>query len=114
MPGVKVVTHADAEVPTVDTVRVLRGTTVGRPVYSRPAGEQSINLEIWTSSTDTAAADQRLQALEEQAITGLENLPRDGPIMKVVILGIEPDGDLFRPSVGSNLSLKVYWRQRRT
>lgn len=114
LPGVEVVTHADAEVPTVDTVRVLRGATAGRPVYSRPAGDQNVNLEIWTCSEDTAAADQRLQELEEQVTTELENLPRDGPIMKVVILGIEPDGDLFRPALGSNLSLKIYWRQRRT
>lgn len=114
LPGVEVVTHADAEVPTGDTVRVLRGATAGRPVYSRPAGEQNVNLEIWTCSTDTAVADQRLQVLEEQVITALENLPRAALIFKVTVIGIEGDGDLFRPSVGSNLSLKVFWRQRRT
>lgn len=114
LPEVVVVTHADAEVPTADTVRVLRGAMTGRPVYSRLSGEQNINLEIWTQSDDPAEADQRLQALEEQVIAALENLPRQGLIMKTTLLGIEPDGDLFRPVVGSNLSLKVYWRQRRT
>lgn len=111
LPGVEVVTHADAEVPTVDTVRVLRGTTAGRPVYSRPAGEQNVNLEIWTCSEDTAAADQRLQELEEQVTTELENLPRAALIFKVTVTGIEGDGDLFRPSVGSNMSLRVKWRK---
>lgn len=104
---------ADAEIPTVDAVRVLRGATSGRPVYSRPAGVQELALELWVTDDDPAAADRRLMDLEERVTVALEEVPRDSMILKIDIAGIDPDGDLFRPTVGSRMNLRVNWRQRR-
>lgn len=106
---VTVVAHADAEIPEVDTVRVLRGVRSG-PIYPRPTGTLDFNLELWTTAADPAVADQRLQALETAVVTGLLNIRRDTLILKTDILGIDPDGDLFRPTVGSNLRLRVSYR----
>jgi len=110
---VLVLTHAGAEIPTVDAVRVLRGVSNGRPLYGRPAGTVDLNLEIWTTHDDAAIADQRLMALEMQVATALEGTARADLIFTIQILGIDPDGDLFRPTVGSNLRLRVTWRQSR-
>ena len=120
LPGVTVKTHTDAEVPTpdpdipgdtADTVRVLRGTSTGRPYYGRPSGQQSINLELWTTHADYAAADYRLMLLEDAVLRALEQLPRTAAhVFNLEILGIDPDGDLFRPTVGSQIRLNVYWR----
>lgn len=113
LTGVTVVTYADAEVPVVDTVRVLRGAMTGRPVYGQASGEQAVNLEVWTKNDDAAKANQQLQSLESRVIDALKNLSREGPILKATVTGIEPDGDLFRPSLGSNIRVRVNWRQRR-
>jgi len=106
--------HANAEIPVVDAVRVLRGNSNGRPVYSRPAGTVDLSLEIWTTNADAAAADQRLMELELLVARALEQTPRTGLIFTLQILGIDADGDLFRPTVGSNMRLRVTWRQSRT
>jgi hypothetical protein len=110
---VAVHSHANAEIPTVDTVRVLRGNTTGRPLYSRPIGTTEIGLEIWTTDDDSAVADQRLMELEEQVARALEQTQRAGLVFTIQILGIDADGDLFRPTVGSYLRLRVTWRQSR-
>lgn len=111
--GVSVTAVADAEIPTVDAVRVLRAATSGRPVYGRPVGVQQLDVEMWVTDDDPAAADARLDELEEQVTRALEQIPRDSFILKVEITGIDPDGDLFRPTVGSRMGLRVNWRQRR-
>lgn len=105
--------HADAEIPTVDTVRVLRGNSNGRPLYSRPTGTVDLSLEIWTTHDDPSVADQRLMALEMQVASALEQTSRTGLVFMIQILGIDADGDLFRPTVGSNLRLRITWRQSR-
>lgn len=72
-------------------------------------------MEVWTyDENDYAAADRRLQELEALVAKALENLPRGGLIFKVTVIGIEGDGDLFRPSVGSNISIRVHWRNLTT
>lgn len=111
---VVVTAHADAQIPEVDAVRVLRGDRTGRPLYGRPAGTLDLNLELWTTNADPADADRRLMELEEQVVLALEQLPRTGRIFTIQILGIDADGDLFRPTVGSNLRIRVTWRQGRT
>jgi hypothetical protein len=113
LPEVIVETHADAQIPTEDTVRVLRAATSGRPVYSRPTGVQDIDLECWVTAEDPADADQRLMVLEERVTFALERIPRDEMILKIDIVGIDPDGDLFRPTVGSRMQLKINWRLSR-
>lgn len=110
---VRVSAHADAEIPEVDAVRVLRGDRTGRPLYGRPAGTLDLSLEIWTTNADPAAADRRLMELEEQVVRALEQTPREGLIFTIQILGIDADGDLFRPTVGSHLRTRVTWRQTR-
>lgn len=113
LPEVVVAIHADAQIPTEDTVRVLRAATSGRPVYSRPTGVQEIDLELWVTADDPAEADQRLMVLEERVTFALERMQRDELILKIDILGIDPDGDLFRPTVGSRMKLQINWRLRR-
>ncbi len=110
LPDVVVVTHADAEVPDVDTVRILRGETSGKPLYGWPSGVQNLTLELWVKHSDYSIADQRLMSLEQRVDKALEQVPREGLISKIEVLGIEPDGDLFRPHVGSAFKLKVHWR----
>lgn len=113
LPDVDIAIHAIAEIPTADTVRVLRAASTGRPVYGRPAGVQELDLELWVTDDDPALADQRLMVLEERVTFALEAIPRDEMILKIEITGIDPDGDLFRPTVGSRMKLKVNWRLRR-
>ena len=113
LPTVTVLTVADAVTYDTDTVVVKRASSTGRPVYSRPTGVQDLAIECWTRHDDSATADTQLQALEENVVTALESLPRNELIMSLDLISMDPDGDLFRPIVGSQLTIRIHWRIRR-
>ena len=114
LPGVTVATYADARIPDEDTVRVLRGSSPERPLFAQLSGSESLALECWTRNEDPALANQQLQTLENNVIAALRNLPRVDPIINLSIAGIDPDGDLFRPNLGSRIRLTITWRALRT
>lgn len=113
LPDVVVVAYADAAVPTVDTVRVLRGSAPAWSIYAQQHGSDALAIECWTYDDDPAIADQKLQALEQRVIDVLRALPRTEPLLNISPMGIDPDGDLFRPSRGSRMALNVTWRTLR-
>lgn len=113
LAGVEVMAYADAVVPTVDTVRVLRGSAPAWSLYAQQHGSDAIVIECWTCHDNPAIADQQLEALEERVIAALRSIPRAEPIISIHPMGTDPDGDLFRPSRGSRMSLNVNWRSLR-
>jgi hypothetical protein len=110
---VAVETVADAVVPDGDTVRVTRASSPPRPLYAQLSGVETLALECWTRDDDPAVASARLQDLEETAFAALRGLSRIDPITNIAITGIDPDGDLFRPAVGSRITLTISWRKPR-
>lgn len=114
LPGVVVTTVKTAETPDVDTVIVSRGATAERPLFPQQSGTETLLLECWTwHKTDDDAADRQLQTLETNVMAVLRALPRVDPIVNITITSITPDDDLFRPSVGSQLSITINWRALR-
>ncbi|MCP5197309.1 MAG: hypothetical protein H6974_11060 [Gammaproteobacteria bacterium] len=114
LPGVEVTRFADAQIPDDDTVRVLRGGSQDRPLFAQQSGHENLILECWTRHEDPALANQQLQSLENQVIAALRHLPRVDPIVNLSISGIDPDGDLFRPNLGSRIRLTIHWRVLRS
>lgn len=114
LPGVIVTTYADARIPDEDTVRVLRSNSPERPLFAQLSGSENLALECWTRHEDPALANQQLQALESNVIAALRNLPRVDPIVNITLTGIDPDGDLFRPNLGSRIRLSITWRTLRS
>lgn len=113
LPGVVVTTCADSQIPDVDTVRVLRGSSPARPLFAQQSGSENLALECWTRHDDAAQANLQLQTLESNVLAVLRTLPRVDPILNLAITGIDPDGELFRPNLGSRISLSVVWRALR-
>lgn len=113
LPGVVVTPYADSPIPDVDTVRVLRGSSPARPLFAQQSGSETLALECWTRHADAATANQQLETLENNVIAVLRTLPRIDPILNLSITGIDPDGELFRPNLGSRMALTVTWRAMR-
>lgn len=114
LPDVVIKQEADARIPDVDTVRVLRGASPARALFAQQSGSETLVLECWTRNDDPALANQQLEVLENQVIAALRTLARVDPILNLAIDGIDPDGDLFRPNLGSRIRLTINWRALRT
>ncbi len=99
----------DAEVPDSATVYVLRGGSIEPSLYGE-RGAETIIIECWVRDEDAAAADVALETLENNVIAALQTLPHSESVMSVAITSIDPDGDVFRPTVGSRINLTLSWR----
>lgn len=106
-------TASDAEVPDTPTVVIRRGSQPARHLFTQLSGAENLVLECWTQDDDPDAANLKLEALEDAVMDALRTLPRVDPITNIAITGIDPDGDLFRPIVGSQISITITWRQMR-
>lgn len=104
-----------AEVPQSRRVTLMRGpgTTYAEFVESGRI-EQTVYAECWAHADDPAVANTKLQALEQMVIETMQSagpqrlLPHTDALARVT--QIEPDGDAFRPSVGSRITLKMQLR----
>lgn len=111
---VQVVRNASAQVWERPTVTLARGPTQRRATVDWTGGVQDIWIECWEHDTDPLLANTALEALEAavQAETDawLAALALPGVCVAGEWLGTEPDGDMFRPSVGSRATLRLSWQ----
>ncbi len=111
---IPVLTHGDAALPDSEMVIVKRGGSPTRHVFVQQSGVENLVLECWTHNEDPDAANVALEVLEERVIAALRTLPRSDPVVNLTITGIDPDGDYFRPTLGSQISIQINWRALRT
>lgn len=109
LPAVVVETVADTPAPDVDTVYVLRGGSVEPSLFAE-RGVENLILECWSRDEVPATADLKLETLENNVVAALRGLPHTGPMISLSFTGIDPDGDIFRPNVGSRIYLTIAWR----
>lgn len=103
----------DGAIPAESTLILTRGPGSTTNWADPWAGVQTFYCQCWAFSDESSdAAYAGLAALEEVFIyaltrpiilAGYEVLPR--------ITAIEPDGDAFRPSVGSRMTVEIEWRK---
>ncbi len=111
--------YASASVPRRRQVDFLRGP--GTPTATfRTSGkfEQTVYVECWEFDEDADTASAALESLENEVIAALLSCgavaAQSQTIEAIVKLtNIEPDGDAFRPSVGSRMTLVVTGRAKR-
>lgn len=113
LPTVIVLAYSDAPAPDEETVYVKRAGSPSRSLFAQQSGTENLVLECWSRDLVPATADLKLQTLENNVIAALRTLPRVDPIVNLTITGIDPDGDLFRPNVGSQISITINWRVMR-
>lgn len=116
-PETPVEVGGSAAVPDFRQVTLLRGPGT-RPADADMTGQatQTVYVECWEHHKTTAEANARLQALEMAVIgamtaSGPQLLSGWGALVNVE--NIEPDGDAFRPSVGSRMTVRVNLRKVR-
>lgn len=110
-----VVLNASAQVWEVRTVVVSRGGAEPRREPDWTGGVQRVWIECWEHASIPEDANTALDALETAVQAALADwlaaLALPGVCVAGQVTAIEPDGDLFRPSVGSRLTCELRWRQ---
>lgn len=113
----KVVLGADAFTPSERTVIVKRGPVSPHlPSHGDRAGQIAVVLECWANANnDRAVANLDLQELETTVAALLDEWVRAVRTTWTLTLQIriDPDGDFFRPSLGSQMTVDIDWRTAR-
>lgn len=117
--GVNVCAGGDAQVPECRTVQLLRGETVQPQRLDTVPGAQTIYVECWEhdESQDAGRGYEKLAALEVTVSAVVAQWQASQPFPQAELgrdpLGsFKPDGDMYRPSIGSQAELVVKWRPR--
>lgn len=104
-----------AEVPITRRVVLMRGPGTPRATFEETgSADQTVYIECWEHDDDTAAANTKLQALEDFVAAQLvQRMNRLLPTVDAipVLDSINPDNDAFRPSVGSRMTLRLRLRR---
>lgn len=109
---------AGAAVPTTRTVSLQRGPDQPPTAYDSVPGELTVHVECWEhdDSDDSGVAYAQLATLEAATRAALAAWLASNPFpaveLKAPLPAWQPDGDMFRPSVGSRLDLVVRYRPR--
>lgn len=118
VPGLHIQYGRTQPWPEEPTLEIQRGPTQGQDLHDRERTEQ----ELWINclvkdkslSPDDGTGYALLEALEEAALDSVrrwferDDAPHlDNIAQKVSLARIEPDGDLFRPHVGSHIVLLI-------
>lgn len=109
---------AGAEVPTTRTVSLQRGPDQPPTRYDSVPGELTVHVECWehSDSDDPGVAYAELASLEAATRAALAAWLASDPFpaaeLKAPLPPWQPDGDMFRPSVGSRLDLVIGYRPR--
>lgn len=114
---VKIIENADAKTPRTPTLIIRRGPGSIARTPSERSGTFTLLIECWVyNSADFAQANADLDALEQDVISLLNDYVQqvEGDGVKLDLsVNVQPDGDFFRPSVASQLSVEFRWRTRR-
>lgn len=116
LDNVPVQTGQTVPVPEETTVTLIRGPATPRSNDRRQSPELVVFVECWVrdDSDDPAAGYQRIAELESAVIDSINDFAKgdrriDGKPLKVRVGTTEPDGDAFRPMVGSRTQITISW-----
>lgn len=106
---------ADAAIPTQQTIVLKRGPAELLNFGEPWRGTQTIYIECWEHDPDDfAAAYERLETLETAVLALIRKIPNnllDEVVVNARVSAVEPDNDVFRPSVGSQITLLLDYRR---
>jgi len=107
----------DAKIPNASGVIILRGPSV----YGDPRRSEESTTQVWvecweySENSDFSVGYSALAALEEKVVDAIRSFAMDGQSIsgyraRAKLEGVEGDGDVFRPSIGSRLSVTIHMK----
>lgn len=114
MQSTPVSLNADGHTPNTRAVIIKRGRVpLFRPHETRQ-GTTELLIECWEYDDDFEAANVLLDELLTEVIAELEAFIQaqsaDNDLALSITLVLDPDGDLFRPAIASQLTATIDWR----
>jgi len=115
LKGTIIVMGADSKVPDCKTVVLTRGSFEPKTNDRQSVNNQTVYIECWQydDHENPKKGYQKLAALEGvvmAAINGFGFTCVESKQLKVRLGQTEPDGDAFRPSVGSRTAVTIRWQ----
>lgn len=116
--GISIQSGALVPVPESPEIRLIRGPAQPKTNDPNSRNELTIFVECWEhddEAEDAAVGYQKLADLEARAIAAINRFGAgdqriDGKQIRVRPGRAEPDGDLFRPMVGSRTAVSIIWQ----
>lgn len=118
LSGIGIQAGALVPVPTEPEVRLIRGPSQPKTNEPGSVNELTIWVECWEvddEAVDPMIGYQKLADLEGRVITAINRFGAgdqriDGKQIRVRPGRAEPDGDIFRPMVGSRTAVAISWQ----
>lgn len=117
LQGVSIQVGNQGVVPINKTIVLIRGSFDPKTTEPKATHAQTVYIECWEydDSQDTKNGYEKLSRLEDIVMKSLNEFGAGSNLInnKRVQLRIgqtEPDGDAFRPSVGSRTAIKIRWQ----
>lgn len=118
LSGIGIQAGALVPVPTEPEVRLIRGPSQPKTNEPGSVNELTIWVECWEvdeEAIDPMIGYQKLADLEGRVITAINRFGAgdqriDGKQIRVRPGRAEPDGDIFRPMVGSRTAVAISWQ----
>lgn len=106
------------DIPEYPAIRVCRGGERGVYLLTKGKSEATVYVYCWegSDSQDPGDAYELLAALENKVATALESWLLQVQTALKIRISLEipeiiPDGDIYRPAVGSRITLKLTWNK---
>ncbi len=115
--GVAIVVGSDTKIPQGATVVLIRGTFDPKTTEPKSRDSQQLYVECWQwdESESPTKGYEKLAELEGIVMKALNDFGAgsnrvNNKQVRVILGQTEPDGDAFRPSVGSRTAVTVQWQ----
>jgi hypothetical protein len=111
-PSDIIIIGGDGLIPKTNTIILKRGPAKTNYWLETWSGINLFFIESWSYDLDDPEqAYINLMRLESRIVTALaQPITLAGYELNTRITAIDPDGDVFRPSVGSQMTVEIEWR----
>lgn len=112
LPLCAIIMGGDGSIPTEPTIILKRGPAKTASWTESWSGVNWFYLEVWNHNDNVETAYSGLATLESTIISALSHpIQLAGYELLTRIIAVDPDGDAFRPSAGSQMTIEIEWQK---
>lgn len=119
IPSLTIASGVEGGIPDYPAIRVCRGGERKTDIITKGRGTVTVLIDCWQGSDDQdpGVAYELINDLECKMLKSFEDWLETAPgNLKIKMsldgdIDTDPDGEMFRPTVGSTTKLKIKWNK---